>query len=60
MNTPKLIAVALVMLASPAVAVAADCCADMACCKDGADCCKENKGEEGAHAAHVEDRAGRA
>lgn len=59
MNTYKLVAAALALSATPAVAAAADCCADMACCKEGADCCEDGKDKEGAHAAHVRDHTGR-
>jgi len=42
----KLIGAALA-LAIPGVAFAAgSCCADMACCKDGADCCKDKDGKK--------------
>jgi len=51
---------AALALAVPATAYAAsDCCKDMACCKDGADCCKDGKGDcckdmkkGGDHAGH--------
>lgn len=37
---------AALALALPASAyAAADCCRDMACCKEGADCCKGGKGD---------------
>ena len=32
-------AVALTISSAALAATAADCCQDMACCKDGADCC---------------------
>lgn len=32
-------AVALTISSAAFAATAADCCPDMACCKDGADCC---------------------
>ena len=37
----KLISAAFALtLSTGAFAAVANCCADMACCKDGADCCK--------------------
>lgn len=51
----KLIGAALA-LAIPGVAFAAgSCCADMACCKDGADCCKDKDGKKGDCCAGMKD-----
>ena len=38
----KLVGLALALTFSTA-AVAADCCKDSACCKEGADCCDDSK-----------------
>lgn len=47
MTKLKLIGTALAMsLASVASAAGADCCADMACCKEGKDCCKKQDGKK--------------
>jgi hypothetical protein len=47
---------AALALALPAAAyAAADCCKDMACCKEGGDCCKDGKSccdEKHEHADH--------
>ena len=41
----KLISAAFALtLSTGAFAAVANCCADMACCKDGADCCDHAKG----------------
>ncbi|HEX8382903.1 MAG TPA: hypothetical protein VF592_05945 [Sphingomonas sp.] len=49
----KLIGAALALtLSTAAGAVAADCCADMACCKEGADCCDRARDEAGVDAGH--------
>lgn len=54
MNTYKLVAAAFALSLSTATfAGAADCCPDMACCKDGADCCDHAKGKDGEHADHA-------
>lgn len=51
MNTYKLVAAAFALsLSTAAVAATAECCPDMACCKQGADCCDKSKGNESAHA----------
>lgn len=52
MKKLSIISVALA-LAVPATAyAAADCCKDMACCKDGKDhCCRDMK-KDGIHAGH--------
>ena len=42
MTKLKLVGAALA-LSLPGAAFAASCCADMTCCKEGADCCKEGK-----------------
>jgi hypothetical protein len=55
----KLAGLALALTFSTA-AVAADCCKDMACCKEGADCCDEkadrksccDEAKHGEHAGH--------
>lgn len=61
MTKLKLIGTALALSLSSAAFAAAPCCADMACCKDGADCCKEQDGKKdccadmkkgGDHAGH--------
>ena len=47
MTKLKLIGSALALsLSGAAFAAGASCCADMACCKEGADCCKEQKGNK--------------
>ena len=47
MKTIKIIGAALALTISGAAsAAAADCCKDMACCKEGADCCKEKDGKK--------------
>ncbi|MES3097350.1 hypothetical protein O6012_17665 [Sphingomonas aerolata] len=55
----KLIGAALALALPTAAFAAGSCCADMACCKDGADCCKDGKGDcckdikkGGDHAGH--------
>ncbi len=46
MKTIKFIGAAIALAFVPATAfAAADCCASMACCKDGADCCNDGKGD---------------
>jgi hypothetical protein len=50
----KLIGAALA-LALPAAAFAAGSCADMACCKEGADCCKEKDGKKADCCAGMKD-----
>ena len=46
MKTLKLIGAAAALVLVPASAfAAADCCKDMACCKEGKDCCKDGKGD---------------
>ena len=39
----KLIGAALALALPTAAFAAAPCCANMACCKEGADCCKDGK-----------------
>jgi hypothetical protein len=52
MNTLKIIGAALALtVAGAAAAATADCCKDMACCKEGADCCQDMK-KGGDHAGH--------
>jgi hypothetical protein len=46
----KLIGAALALALPTAAFAAGSCCADMACCKEGADCCKD--GKHGDHAGH--------
>ena len=55
----KRIGAALALAIPTTVFAAAPCCADMACCKEGADCCKDGKKEccadmkkGGDHAGH--------
>lgn len=45
---------ALALSLSTAAFAAADCCKDMACCREGADCCAEQKAEKSCcdHAKH--------
>ena len=55
MTKIKLISAAFALtLSTGAFAAVANCCADMACCKDGADCCdhgtKAKGGDHGGHA----------
>jgi hypothetical protein len=50
----KIAGLALALTFSTA-AVAADCCKDMACCREGADCCKESKGKQDDYAEHAGD-----
>lgn len=38
-------------------AIAADCCKDMACCKEGADCCDNGKAKKDAPSQHAGDHA---
>ena len=46
MTKLKLIGTAVALsLSSATYAAGASCCADMACCKEGADCCKEKDGK---------------
>lgn len=69
MKKISIIAAALA-LGIPATAyAAADCCKGMECCKDGADCCKDDKADcckdmkkDGNHASHdmSSDHAGHA
>jgi hypothetical protein len=48
----KLIGAAFALsLSTAATAVAADCCPDMSCCKEGADCCDQAKAGEHADQA---------
>lgn len=55
----KLISAAVALtLSSGAFAAVANCCADMACCKDGADCCDKAKGAKAK--ADCCDKAGKA
>ena len=50
----KLISAAFALtLSSGAFAAVANCCADMACCKDGADCCDHGAKAKDDHAAHA-------
>lgn len=52
----KLISAAFALtLSTGAFAAVANCCADMACCKDGADCCKEKDGTKGDCCAGMKD-----
>ena len=62
MTKLKLIGAAFALVI-PGAAFAASCCADMACCKEGADCCEEKdaakadccadmKSKGGDHAGH--------
>ncbi len=54
MTRLKLIGAAFALsLSTAATAVAADCCRDMACCKEGADCCGRVGGGTGDHAGHA-------
>ncbi|WP_375429489.1 hypothetical protein [uncultured Sphingomonas sp.] len=55
----KIAGLALALTFSTA-AVSAECCKDMACCKEGADCCEESKGKQDAHAEHAGDHAAHA
>lgn len=54
----KLIGAALALTLSSVAFAAGACCADTACCKDGADCCKDGKADccvnmkGGDHAGH--------
>ena len=43
MTKLKLIGAALALALPTAAFAAAPCCADMACCKDGADCCDRHQ-----------------
>lgn len=58
MTKLKLIGAALAFTLSTGALAAGSCCADMTCCKEGADCCKDGKGEcckdmkGGDHAGH--------
>jgi len=60
MKTIRFIGAAVALALVPATAfAAADCCSDRTCCKDGADCCKDGKGDcckdmkkGGDHAGH--------
>ena len=52
----KLISAAFALtLSTGAFAAVANCCADMACCKDGADCCKDKDGKKGGCCAGMKD-----
>ena len=42
----KLIGAALALALPTAAFAAGSCCADMACCKEGSDCCKEKDGKK--------------
>ena len=45
MTKLKLIGAALALALPTAAFAAGSCCADMACCKEGADCCTEHDGK---------------
>ena len=50
---------AALALAIPATAyAAADCCKEMSCCKEGAECCKDGKGDCCKDMKHGDDHAG--
>lgn len=51
MTKLKLIGAAFAFTLSTGAVAAGPCCADMACCTEGADCCKDMKG--GNHASHA-------
>ena len=56
----SIIGAAFALSLSTAAFATADCCKDMTCCKEGADCCDEQKSRQsccddmkhGAHAGH--------
>ena len=56
MTKLKLIGTAVALsLSSAAFAAGASCCADMACCNEGADCCKEQDGKKADCCAGMKD-----